>query len=109
MITSVSYPKPVEIFAEIEWEIIADAYDTFEQAVVDGMKEGKIQKFGRSVQGGLEFHIQDLLSSKTMRKYLMEKGCFEVTERILETMEQYVSCYEENSKQKETLETERVF
>ena len=55
------------------------------------MKEGKIQKFGRTVQGGLEFHIQDLLSSKTMRKSLMEKGCFEAMEKILETMERYVN------------------
>ena len=90
VLTFVSYSEATAVFDEIEWEITGDAYDTFEQAVVDGWDEGKLQRFGKEIHSHIEIHIQDLLSSATMRKFLREKGCFDAMGKILDTMKQYV-------------------
>lgn len=89
-ITLVYHPPVIEVFDEIEWDITGEAYDVFEQAAETGLKEGKFQKFGKEVQGHIEIHVEDVLDSKIMRKFLMEQGCFDAMGRILETMERYV-------------------
>ena len=87
VITSVSCLEPLEILGEIEWESMGEAYDIFEDSVTDGVKEGKLKRYGREVQGNIRIHIRDLLSSKTAQNYLREKGCYDAMGKILDAME----------------------
>lgn len=92
VITSVNCLKPLEIFGEIEWESMGAAYDVFDQAAADGVKEGTLKRYGREVQadkaqGNIKVHIRDLLSSKTAQNYLREKGCYDAMGKVLDAME----------------------
>lgn len=87
VITSVSCLEPLEILGEIEWESMGEAYDVFEDSVTDGVKEGKLKRYEREVQGNIKIHIRDLLSSRTAQNYLREKGCYDAMGKILDAME----------------------